>query len=285
MNDLEPNNSKLPTPPPGRKKIIFRWIKVLVLLYCTVGIVAYYGQEWFVFRPVTIPAGTKYELGRPYTEINLPYDKETNLNILQFRPADSLPKGVVLYFHGNRTNISRYAPFAGNFTSNGYEVWMLDYPGYGKSTGKRTEQKFYDYALTFYKLARSRYKPSEIILYGKSLGTGVAAQLAAVRDCRRLILETPYYSLSSLYRRYLPIYPIGTMMHWRLPTYEYLPAVTAPVTIFHGNSDWVIPYGNASRLKSLLKQGDEFITLDGGGHNNLNDFPLFHSKLDSVLRH
>ncbi len=160
---------------------------------------------------------------------------------------------------------------------------MLDYPGFGKSTGPFTEQKLYDYALVMYKLARSRFKPSEIIIYGKSLGTGIAAELAAVRDCRRLILETPCYSMQSLLRHYLPIYPVGNMIHYRFPTNEYLPAVTAPVTIFHGTGDGIILYSNAERLKPLLKPGDEFITIEKGTHNNLNDFSLFHQKLDSVL--
>ncbi|HZE83341.1 MAG TPA: alpha/beta fold hydrolase [Puia sp.] len=276
------------------KKKIFRWAKVLILLYCTGGIVVYYGQDSLLFHPVVLDKNTRYDLGQPYKEINLPYDKETSLNIIQFRPPDSAlqasdsmrpgtARGVVLYFHGNRTNISRYAPFAPNFTSRGYEVWMIDYPGFGKSRGKFTEQKLYDYALQLYKLARSRYKPSEIILYGKSLGTCLATELANARDCRRLILETPCYSMTSLIRHWLPFYPVGTMLHYRFPNNEWLSGVTAPVSIFHGTDDGVIPYSNASRLKPLLKPGDEFITIDGGSHNDLNKFPLFHQKLDSLL--
>jgi pimeloyl-ACP methyl ester carboxylesterase len=188
-----------------------------------------------------------------------------------------------LYFHGNKNNITRYAPYAGDFTRHGYEVWMMDYPGFGKSTGVFNEQKLYEYALVLYKLARSRWKPSQIILYGKSLGTGIAAQLADVRDCRRLILESPYYSLESVARHYLPVYPWGHLLHYHFPTWSHLPAVTAPVTIFQGTADWQTPYRNASRLKPLLKPGDEFVTIEGGGHNNLHEFPLFKEKLDSVL--
>jgi uncharacterized protein len=142
----------------------------------------------------------------------------------------------------------------------------------------------YAYALVFYKLARSRWKPSQIVLYGRSFGTGIAAQLASVRDCRRLILESPYYSMTSVFRRYLFLYPVSTMLHYHLPTNEYLPAVTAPITIFHGDADGTIPYGNALRLEPLLKSGDEFVTITGAGHNNLHEFPLFKQKLDSVMR-
>ncbi len=286
------------------KKKVFRWVKVFVLVYCLIGIAVYYLQDKILFHPAAMNKEEQYVFGKgelgsgvTYEEINIPYDKETNLNIARFRPADSPAsgadspgtaadspaRGVILYFHGNRRNIGWYAKYAANFTHAGYEVLMMDYPGFGKSTGPLSEKKLYDYALVLYKLARSRYAPGEITIYGKSLGTGIAAKLAAVRDCRRLILETPYYSMPSLARRWLPVYPVGTMIHYRFPTHEFLPLVTAPITIFQGDDDGIVPYGNAARLKALLKPGDEFVTIRGGSHNTLNDFPLFHQKLDSVL--
>ena len=219
-----------------------------------------------------------------HDEVNIPYNKETTLNIIRFKTNDSIARGVVLYLHGNRKNISWYAKYASNFTKNGYEVWMLDYPGFGKSTGRFTEQELYGYALQLYKLARTKYKPADIIIYGKSLGTGIASQLASVRDCKYLILETPYYSMNSLAAHYLPVYPVSRMLHYHFPTNEYLKEVTAPIIIFHGTDDGVVPYSNATRLVGVLKQSDEFITVEGGSHNDLNDFPLFHQKLDSLLK-
>ena len=268
------------------KKKIFRWAKVLILLYSIIGIAVYYLQDKLLFHPEPVDRKTTYHFTQPYSEVNLPYDKETNLNIIQFRPAGAdTPKGVVLYFHGNRQNVSRYAPYAADFTSKGYEVWMLDYPGFGKSTGKLNEKALYAYALVVYKLARSRWSPGQIILYGKSLGTGIAAQLASIRDCRRLILECPYYSLTSMARRYLFLYPVSSMLHYRFPTNEYIPAVAAPITIFHGTGDGVVFYSNASRLKPLLKPGDEFITIEGAGHNDLHAHPAFRNRLGEIIGH
>jgi pimeloyl-ACP methyl ester carboxylesterase len=270
------------------KKIAWRWIKVVVLLYAVIGIAAYYLQERLIFQPTAVAPQVAYDFrGQPHTELNLTYDEKTNLNIIEFqavdRPKDSLAKGVVLYFHGNSGNVESYGRQATDFTTLGYEVWMIDYPGYGKSTGVHSEQKLYDYALVFYKLARSRWKPSQIILYGRSLGTGIAAELASVRDCRRLILESPYYSMTSLGGYYLPLYPWSRMLHYHFPTYSYLPDITAPVTIFQGTKDRLVPYGNAQRLRPLLKGGDEFVTIEGGGHDDLHAFGLFKQKLDSVL--
>jgi alpha-beta hydrolase superfamily lysophospholipase len=267
------------------KKKLFRWTKVFILIYSIIGIAFYYLQDKVLFRPVPVEKNVKYDLGQPYAEVNLPYNKETNLNIIQFPSAGTdSAKGVVLYFHGNKDNVTHYASHAAEFTHQGYEIWMLDYPKFGKSTGKLTEQDLYAYALVVYRLARSRWTPNQIILYGKSLGTCIAAQLAAVRDCRRLILECPYYSITSMARRYFFLYPLGSLLHYKFPTYEYLPQVTAPITIFHGTDDGVVPYSNAARLKPLLRSGDEFITIDGGSHNNLQDYPMFREKLDSLLR-
>src|SRR4030095_6807033 len=127
----------------------------------------------------------------PFKELNLAINEEKNISIVQFTVPDSVRKGIVLYFHGNRQNINRYAPNAKYFTKNDYEVWMIDYPGYGKSTGKRTENALYEDALQFYNLAMQTEPSEHIVIYGKSLGTGVAAQLASKRECRNLVLETP----------------------------------------------------------------------------------------------
>jgi len=266
------------------RKIFFRWAKLVIIIYCAIGIAFYYLQDYILFHPEPFSKKAKYNFTDSYTEINIPYDKETTLNIIQFKTKDTVVKGVVLYFHGNRKNISWYAKYAVNFTKSNYEVWMLDYPGFGKSTGKFAEQRLYDYALQVYKLARTRFKPTNIIIYGKSLGAGIASELGSVRDCKYLILETPCYSMASLMAHYFPIYPVNRMLHYHFPNNEHLKNVTAPIIIFHGTDDGVVPYSNAAMLKQVLKTNDEFVTIEDGTHNNLNDFPIFHQKLDSLLR-
>ena len=156
---------------------------------------------------------------------------------------------------------------------------------FGKSTGNFNEAIVYEEALQVYKMVRAAgYVPDSIIIYGKSLGTGVAAQLASVRDCKRLILESPYYSISNLAEHYCWMYPVDWMLRYKMPTNEYLKKVTAPVTIFHGTDDNTIPFGNAEKLqKEVFKKGDELIPIKGGHHNDLNDFSLMKKKLDSLL--
>jgi len=266
-------------------KKFWKWVKITLAVYVVVGIALYFFQEKLLFRPEKLSGDYVFNFSIPFKEINLAVNKEKNLSIIQFTVPDSACKGVVLYFHGNRRNIERYAPFASNFTKNNYEVWMMDYPGYGKSTGDRNEQILYDDATQFYKMARARFSKDSIIIYGRSLGTGIASHLASVKDCKRLILEAPYYSMDALFSHYAFIYPVSWISKYHLPTYQYLERVDAPVTIFHGSDDEVIPYSQSKRLIKIAKPGAELITLEKAEHNNLNSFPLFHQKLDSILQH
>ena len=266
-----------------KKKIIFRWIKVIIICYSAIGITLYYLQGYFLFHPQKLATEHVFRFDVPFKELNIPFNEKDTLNMVKFFPKDSLSKGVVLYFHGNKQNIERYAKFAANFTKHGYEVWMEDYPGFGKSRGERTEKKMNDQALQLYKMAMGKYGKDSIILYGKSFGTGIAAYLASVTDCKRVILETPYYSVPALFSCYAPIYPTNAMSTYKIPVYQYLSTVKYPITIFHGTDDGVIPFRCASRLRLVLKPTDEFITIEKGTHHNLNDFPLMQQKLDSLL--
>ena len=258
-------------------------LKIIVIVYCSAGIALYYLQEKLMFHPKPLPPGYQFKFNIPFKEVNIPLNTKDNLSVVQFFPKDSIPKGVVLYFHGNRDNVIRYATYAINFTKQGYEIWITDYPGYGKTTGKLTEENLYMQAREVYKLANSKFGKERIIVYGKSLGSGIASYLVSKKPCRRLILETPYYSIPDLFSNYAPFYPINALSHFKLPTGDYLKEVNIPVTVFHGNADWIIPYRCAAKLKQFLKPGDEFITINKGSHNDLNDFPLFHEKLDSIL--
>ena len=265
------------------KKKIFRWTKIIVLLYCVIGIALYYLQDYFLFHPTVLPRNYQYQFDMPFAEVEIPFNKTDTLNMIKFMPVDSVRRGVVIYFHGNRENIHRYAKFASSFTRHGYEVWMADYPGFGKTIGQRNEKTLYQQSVQIYKMAVTKYQKDSIVIYGKSFGTGIAAYLASVSDCKQLILETPYNSIPDLQGCYAFIYPTTRMSNYKIPTCQYLQEIKAPITIFHGTDDWVIPYRCAKKLKEVLKTTDQFITIDKGSHNNLNDFPLYHQKLDALL--
>jgi alpha-beta hydrolase superfamily lysophospholipase len=268
-----------------KRKTVFRWLKWLFFLYIFIGGALFFLQDYFLFHPVKLARDYHYQFDTPFEEVDIPFNKTDIINMVKFFPADTIRKGVVIYFHGNKGNIGRYGKFAVNFTKHGYEVWMEDYPGFGKSRGTRNEEILYGEAAKIYTMAAEKYAKEQIVIFGKSFGTGVAAQLASVKECSQLILETPYYSIPDLFSCYAPIYPVLNMTNYKIPVNQFLQKVKVPITIFHGTDDGVIPYRCAAKIKAVLKPTDEFITIEDGTHNNLNDFALFHQKLDSLLTH
>ena len=262
------------------KKKLWLAFRILLIIYVIGGIVLYFLQDLIIFHPKKLSFNHSFNFSHPFKEINISPDGKRNLNIVQFLPAKKA-KGIVLYFHGNMTNIERYARFAPYFTRNDYEVWMIDYPGYGKTTGKRSEKTMYADALLVYNLATENTPAENIIIYGKSLGTGVASYLASSRPCKKLILETPYYSMTSMSHTYVPIYP-ARLLRYTFPTNQYLKAVKVPVTIFHGTGDEVIPYKQSLKLKKEFPWID-LVTVPKGKHNSLYQYPAIIQKLDSLL--
>jgi len=270
----------------GKKKNkLLKWLKIFITIYIIVGALLYFFQDKILLHPVALPADYTFQFKTPFEERIVQYDSSTLFDIVRFKPVNDSIKGAVIYCHGNMENINHYAMFADNFTKHGYEVWMMDYPSFGKSTGAMDEPMAYTEVLEVYKMVRSAgFSPDSIIIYGRSLGTGIAAELASVRSCKRLILESPYFSVENLVDRYCWMYPTQWLLHYKIPTNQYLEKVAAPVTIFHGTDDETIPFSNAEKLqKGVFKKGDELISIPGGHHNDLNDFPVMKNKLDSLL--
>lgn len=265
------------------RKRWLRWVNIILVFYLLGGVAIYLLQERMIFRSEPVSAGTPYDFSQPHRDIIVNLNAGYTMSVVQFTTKADSSKGVVLYLHGNMKNISWYASQSEPFTAMGYEVWMPDYPGFGKSTGEISEQALYDYALQLYTMARAVYSHEQIIIYGRSLGTGIAAWLASKKSCKHLVLETPYYSMTSLASKYIPVYPAATLINYKIPSYKYLALVNAPVTIIHGTSDKVIPYGNASRLKEVLKPTDLFITVPDGGHNGLPQHPAYQQMLSEIL--
>lgn len=262
------------------KRRIKRTLIGLVSFYLTSGAVLYLVQDLLFFHPKKLPLSHRFPFDQPFTELNIPIE-DRNLNVVQFHASAPERKGIVLYFHGNMRNIERYANQAPFFTQEGYAVWMVDYPGFGKSTGKRSEEVMYSDAQLLYSMARKEVSPDRIVIYGRSIGTGVASYLAAHQPCQQLILETPYYSIDAIAKHYAPIFPVKSLMHYRFPVNAYLKQVKAPITILHGTRDEIIPYRQAQQLATI--DGVALVTISKGKHNNLSSYPLFQQTINRLL--
>jgi pimeloyl-ACP methyl ester carboxylesterase len=252
-----------------------------VIVYLAGGFLLYLIQDLLIFHPTPVTKEYKFSFDQPFEEMNIPFGKD-NLNIVKFKT--SLPrKGIVLFFHGNMNNIEHYKQYPFLFTKNGYEIWMIDYPGFGKTTGKRTERIMYEQSVIMYELAGKEISADSILIYGKSLGTGLASYVASEKKSRILILETPYYNISELAGDLFPMYSFIPLTRYSFPNGEYLKKIKTPVIIFHGTKDRIVPYHHGKRLAEENKLV-ELVTIENGRHNDLAGFEVYKRKMDSVLR-
>jgi len=267
------------------KRFIFNSIKIVVILYCGIGIALYYLQEKLLLHPVKVPANKVYRFNQSFQEINIPVNKTDTINLIRFIPVDdTIARGAVIYFHGNAENVESYANDMDIFLKNHFEVWMPDYPGFGKSSGEISEKKLNEQAYQVKRLVNTYFADSNVIIYGRSFGTGIAANLASSIKAKQLILEAPYYSIPDLFTSYLPIYPMQSMIHFKFPVGELMDEVQSPITIFHGTSDEVISSKQSLRLQPHLKKQDQLILVQDGKHNNLSKSEQYQSAMNKILQ-
>ena len=167
------------------KRIVFITVSSYLLL--TAGL--YFFQESFLFLPTQLEQDFEYSFENKFEEINL-INHEVSLNGLHFKVEN--PKGVILYFHGNAGNLSRWGEIVQPLLRFNYDLIVMDYRSYGKNKGEFSEAAMYEDAQVFYDYAKNYFPESEIVLYGRSLGTTFATQMAAKNNPDQLILETPF---------------------------------------------------------------------------------------------
>jgi uncharacterized protein len=238
-------------------------------------------QEKMLFHPHKLDPGHRYLFDVPFEEINYQTADKVSINALHFKTPGS--RGVVFYLHGNAGALDSWGNVAGAFTSHGYDVLIIDYRGFGKSTGKMSEKGLYSDAQFIYNKLKEKYAEDKIVVYGRSIGTGIASYIAAHNAPGKLILETPYYNLRDLVKSLYPIAP-AFLLRYSFKTNEYLPKVKCPVYVFHGTEDEVIYYGSSIKLRKFFKPGDTLFTIQGGRHNNLSAFEDYHNALKQALQ-
>lgn len=251
----------------------------ILILVTGVFVLLYFVQEKIIFFPTKLPKEYKYPFNIPFEEVPLDSGGE-EINSILFTQPDN--KGVVLYLHGNAGNLSSWAYVYEDFQYAPYDFWIIDYRGYGKSTGSiQSEADLHADAEALYQAALERYEGKEFIIYGRSIGSGVAAKLAKMHPPKVLLLETPYYNFPDLVKSIYPFLP-KFLIRYQLSTDQYIANTQYPVHLFHGTKDELIPYTSSVRLVEL---SDKIIlhTVEDAGHNNISDFPIFRERLLNIL--
>lgn len=240
-------------------------------------------QEKLIFMPSDLPQDYVFEFPNDFEELFLESrDGEAQLNALYFSVDN--PKGVVLYYHGNAGQLADWGLVMQDFVRRDYDVLVMDYRGYGKSTGSLSENALYSDAALFYDYVAERYPENKIIVYGRSLGTTFATYVAAKNHPSQLILEAPFYNLTYLVQQKFAIFPVSWGLRYRFPTDEFITDVKCPTVIFHGASDNMIDVENSEKLSELIPENQlRFILVPNGGHNNLVDEKEYVEAMDSLL--
>lgn len=246
-------------------------------------IVLYFVQDKFIFKPEKLPADFEFQYDAPFEELFFDIEKGVRINGLHFYVKE--PLGLILYFHGNSRSIKGWAKYAKDFYRYQYDVVLVDYRGFGKSTGKRSEAKMLSDMQFVYSRLAEQYPEHHILVYGRSLGSGFAAKVASENKPRYLILDAPYYNFEKVAERFLPFLPVKYVLRYRLRTNKWIKRVNCHTYIIHGTKDRLIPIRHSERLQQLNPNKITLIRITGGGHNNLTSFPEYHNFIRDILKY
>lgn len=270
--------------PKKLKRRLKYFILIALGLYVMLASSLYFIQEKLLFLPTQLPQDYVFEFRHNFEEVFLNTDDNATINAIHFK-ADE-PQGVILYFHGNAGDLSRWGTIAEYFVGLDYDVLIMDYRTYGKSVGSISEKALYaDAQMCYDYLLQHGYSKEDIVLYGRSLGTGIASYLASENTARQLILETPYYSIEDVAKHRFPYLPVKRLLKYKLPTHAYLESVKCPTLIVHGTDDYVVPFSSGKKLSELNLPHVEFITVEGGSHNNLIEFDAYLAAMNTHLKY
>lgn len=263
------------------RKILLKIFKILLTLILSIGVLLFVFQEKLIFFPQKLDKGYQFRFNQNFEEINIKTEDQKLLNGLLFKSDSS--KGLIFYLHGNAGSLSSWGEVAKTYTSLHFDVFMLDYRGFGKSEGSISSQSqmFKDVQIAYDKMLKL-YSENEIIVLGYSIGTGLATKLASTNNPKLLILQAPYLSLTDLMQHRFPVIPMF-MLKYKFETDKYIKDCNMPIVIFHGDRDEVIYYGSSLKLKEQFKSQDTLITLIGQGHNGMTNNPDYETGIRKIL--
>jgi pimeloyl-ACP methyl ester carboxylesterase len=184
---------------------------------------------------------------------------------------------ALIYFGGNAEDVSLNMPdFSAAFPN--HAIYLLHYPGFGGSCGRPSQQAIFADALALFDRVHAEHE--NVVVVGRSLGSGVAVYVASLRPVARLVLVTPFDSLVDVAAYHYPFLPVRWLLRDRFESWRYAPQVTAPTRIIVAEHDEVVPRASTDRLRTRFKDGIvSYVIVPGVGHNTISDSPDFLSLL------
>ena len=252
--------------------IILKWLLIVVAVGYLGGLAVLYFKQRSMLFPIPPVGRTAPEAaGFPEAEEHVLTTADGEKVIVWHVPAKP-GHPVVLYFHGNGDFLAGFFGRFRNLISDGTGIVALSYRGYAGSSGQPSEQGLLQDAAAAYAFTTARYGADRIVVWGFSLGTGVATAVAAEHPIAKLILEAPYTSTVELAGSLLRVVPVGLLMLDQFHSDQRIKRITVPLLIMHGTNDPAVPISFGERLFALANEPKQFVPFPGGGHNNLENF-------------
>jgi uncharacterized protein len=250
----------------NKRKMIFSILLTIILAYVGMLAVVYVFQSSLTFFPLRRIVSTPHEAGLSYDAVSFRTEDDVDISAW-FVPALKA-RGTILFCHGNGGNISDRLQYIEIFHRLGLNTFIFDYRGFGRSTGKPTEDGAYqDAEAAWNYLVREKgVAPGEIVVFGESLGGAVAAWLAHAEKPGALVISSAFTSFPDIAAFHYPFFPARLLSRYRFNTLEYLHGVACPVLVVHSCEDEIVPYSQGRRLFEAVVSPKEFLEIRGG-HN------------------
>jgi len=246
--------------------LVVKLAVVLAAIYVVVAIAAFVMQRRLMYfpDPVRVEPSAFALAGVEEREL-----KADGAILVAWYGRSAPGQPTLLYFHGNAGNLASRSERVRKYVERGIGILMLSYRGYGGSTGSPSERaNVADAKVAYDALIRDGLAPKDIILYGESLGSGVAVQLAAEKPVGALILDAPYTSIVDVAAQAYPFLPVRGFIFDRYETMRHLNGVKAPLLVLHGEEDEVIPVAMGRAVYDAAKGLKEIVTFPGAGHSD-----------------
>ena len=247
-------------------------------------------QEKFIFVPTTLPENYSFHFDDSFEELNIVNSKGISLNGLHFYAQNQeKSKGAILFLHGNADNIAQWGKFHRFYTQQGYDFFVFDYQGYGKSGGKiKNEQQLYNDIHLMVEHILQSFEKQQITIIGYSIGTGLAAESAYHFDIKNLVLVAPYFNFKQLVKEKAPFAP-NFLLRYHIPTNKFLSDLlqkseNTKIMVIHGKRDNLIPVTHSQQLSNLFQEKIQVWQLDCCGHNDIMLHEDFYKIMAYYLR-
>ncbi|MDP4302182.1 alpha/beta hydrolase [Leptothrix discophora] len=280
--DMTDTTAPVEKPAPRRR----RWKAVLMgltllpaLAWALACLAVWLGQERLLFKPVVTPASQPLSTAPDVSErfVDVP---GARLSVLELRRPD--PAGVVFFLHGNSGNLQEWFVNTEVYRRTNMDLVMMDYRGYGKSSGHiGSEAQLHADVQAVWQSVAERYRGRRVVVYGRSLGSALAATLAAQLQPDLTVLVSPYSSMAALARLHYPWVP-ASLLRYPLRTDEAVARLRTPLLLVHGERDVLIPPSHSLALQALAPSA-RHVDIAGAGHGDVHEFDDYRRLMAQAL--